>query len=243
MVDIPALINLESARWSGMVILSAKAAAFSAVAERLCRAPYKAIYQEIEVATGVPWFATAVIHERESSQNFARSLAQGDPWNAVSTHVPRGRGPFKSFKEAAADALADCPPRAARWTDWSAGGALTILEEYNGLGYAGKGVPSPYVWAGTNQYVRGKYTSDGHYDPSVVDSQLGVAGLLRAMSMLDNSVQFGMAHPTNNPTTRLSPSRPLVPVVPSPSIVPRAPGVTTPAAGSIGAFFAHLFHR
>ena len=78
----------------------------------------------------------AVVHERESSQNWNGSLAQGDPWNLVSTHVPAGRGPFKSWEDAAVDALVNCHPFAARNMDWSIGGTLTMLEQYNGLGYS-----------------------------------------------------------------------------------------------------------
>jgi hypothetical protein len=78
----------------------------------------------------------AVVHERESSQNWNGSLAQGDPWNLVSTHVPAGRGPFKSWEDAAVDALVNCHPFAARNMDWSIGGTLTMLEQHNGLGYS-----------------------------------------------------------------------------------------------------------
>ena len=138
----------------------------------------------------MPWAAIAVIHERESSQDWTASLAQGDPWNRVSVHVPAGRGPFGSWEEAAIDALVSCAPYAARNRDWSIGGTLTKLEEYNGLGYAARGAPSPYLWAGTDQYVSGKYVRDGVYDPNVVDSQLGCAGLLMAMMALDPSISF-----------------------------------------------------
>ena len=79
----------------------------------------------------------------------------------------------------------NCAPYAARNKDWSIGGALTELEQYNGLGYASRGVPSPYLWAGTNQYKSGKYVRDGVYDPHAVDSQPGCAGLLLAMMELD----------------------------------------------------------
>jgi len=34
--------------------------------------------------------------------------------------------------------------------------------------------PSPYVWSGTDQYNRGKYIADGHYDPHAIDKQLGM---------------------------------------------------------------------
>src|SRR5690606_14680775 len=62
--------------------------------------------------------------------------------------------------------------------DWSIEGTLDILERYNGLGYRNKGLPSPYLWAGTDQYVKGKYVADGKFDPNHVDRQLGVAPIL-----------------------------------------------------------------
>jgi lysozyme family protein len=75
-------------------------------------------------------------------------------------------------------ALAVCPPYAAKWKDWSVGGTLSLLEQYNGLGYATKGIPSPYIWSGTDQYSKGKYVADHMFDPSVVDAQFGCAGLI-----------------------------------------------------------------
>ncbi len=139
----------------------------------------------------MPWFIIAVIHEREASQSWAANLAQGDPWNAVSVHVPKGQGPFASWEAAAVNALERCAPYAAHWADWSIGGALTLLEEYNGLGYAQRGVPSPYVWAGTDQYRSGKYIADGHYDPNAIDHQLGCAALLSRMAAADKSIKLG----------------------------------------------------
>lgn len=182
------LVSANNVRWAGVSVNASKKALFAKVAARLVKPTAKAVYLSLEKQTGVPWWVIAVIHERESSQNWSRSLAQGDPWNRVSVHVPRGRGPFASFEEAGVDALVRCAPYAARWKDWSMGGALTLLEMYNGLGYARMGKPSPYIWAGTNQYQRGKYVRDGVYDASVVDTQLGCAGLLIAMREIDSSV-------------------------------------------------------
>ena len=150
----------------------------------------KARYQAVSAKTGVPWAFIAVAHERECSQDWTGSLAQGDPWNRVSVHVPAGRGPFKSWEDAAVDALVNCAPHAARNEDWSIGGTLAMLEQYNGLGYAARGRPSPYIWSGTDQYVSGKYVRDGVYDPNAVDSQLGCAGLLLAMMALDPTITF-----------------------------------------------------
>ena len=159
-------------------------------AARLVAATAKAQYVDVASRTGVPWFIIAVIHMREASQSWKGSLAQGDPWNKVSIHVPKGRGPFTSWADAAVDALVNVAPKAASWKNWTAGGALTLLEEYNGLGYAAKGRPSPYVWASTDRYVKGKYVADGHYDPNVIDHQLGCAALLNRMKTMDASVKI-----------------------------------------------------
>lgn len=191
MTDIHALIASNGVRWSKMQVQPALLSTIDQVSKRLCAA--KSRYQYVQTVTNVPWFIVAVIHERESSQSWRASLAQGDPWDTVSIHVPRGRGPFKSWEDAAIDALAVCPPFAAKWKDWSVGGSLTLLEEYNGLGYAARGVPSPYIWASTNQYIRGKYISDGHYDPHAVDHQLGCAALLNRMQAIDPTIPFGAA--------------------------------------------------
>lgn len=180
--------------------------------------------------TGVPWWFIAVVHEREASQSWIGSLAQGDPWDEVSTHVPAGRGPFRSWDDAAVDALLNCSPFAGHNRDWTIGGALTMMEQYNGLGYASHHVPSPYVWSGTDQYTSGKYVRDGFYDPSVVDQQLGCAGMLMTMMALDASVKFGAPVPT----PIVSPPRPTTPPPPS---------ITHPAPGSIGAFFAGIFAK
>jgi lysozyme family protein len=196
MTDLAALTARNAARWANAVLV--RAPEFGPVAKRLCAA--KARYQTISDATGVPWFAIAVIHEREASQRFDRQLGQGDPLNQVSTHDPAGRGPFfdhpndppgqDAFYRGALDALTDCEPYAARWRDWSAGGTMTLLEQYNGLGYAAKGLPSPYVWSGTDQYRSGKYVADHVFDPNVVDSQLGCAGLIKAMMAIDPTIAF-----------------------------------------------------
>lgn len=186
MTSAAALIAANAVRWEKVKLT--RAGEFTPVAKRLVAA--KARYSALSARTSVPWFVIAVIHQRESSQRWDRSIAQGDPWNRKSTHVPKGRGPFSSFEEAAVDALMNSAPFAGKWTDWSAGGTMTLLEHYNGLGYFKRGKPSPYIWSGTDQYSRGKYVSDGVYDPNAVDSQLGCAGLILAMQKLDRSISF-----------------------------------------------------
>ena len=132
----------------------------------------------------MPWYVIAVIHEREASQNWNANIAQGDRWDQKSIHEPANRGPFASWQDAGYDALVNCAPHASAWTDWTAGGTLTLLEMYNGLGYFFRNTPSPYIWSGTNVYKSGKFTRDHYYDPSVVDSQLGCAGLLLSIQRI-----------------------------------------------------------
>jgi lysozyme family protein len=190
----PACTAANERRWQEMKVKPELVAALDHVARRLAAADAKTRYAKVAATTRVPWFIIAVIHEREASQSWAANIAQGDPWNKKSRHVPRGRGPFASWEDAAVDALVHCGPYAARWTDWSAGGALTLLEQYNGLGYARRGLPSPYIWASTDQYVRGKYVADGHFDAHAVDHQLGCAALISRMAAMDQSVVFAESH-------------------------------------------------
>lgn len=192
MTDLVALKARNAARWTAAQILPEWLRILDTVAHRLVNA--KARYQTVEARTGVPWAVIAVIHQRESSQSWAASLAQGDAWDKESIHEPKDRGPFTSWEEAAIDALAVCPPHAADWEDWSIGGALTLLEQYNGTGYANRGLPSPYVWSATDQYHRGKYVADGHFDPEAIDHQTGCAALLMRMYLIDPSIDQGW-HP------------------------------------------------
>jgi len=155
MTDLKALKAANACRWANAKLTRN----FSSVAAHLVAPVAKQRYQAVSaklamVDLTVPWAFIAVVHERESAQDWTASLAQGDPWNRVSVHVPAGRGPFMSWEEAAIDALVNCSPHAARNRDWSIGGTLTMLEQYNGLGYASRGRASPYIWWGTaNTFV------------------------------------------------------------------------------------------
>lgn len=222
MVDFDALTRASLQRWQNAKLT--RKTLSDNVARSLVAA--KTRYRSVEAKTGVPWPVIAVIHQRESSQNWGRSLAQGDPWNRVSVHVPAGRGPFSSWEEAAIDALLNCHPYLGKRKDWSLAGVLIGLEMYNGLGYASKGIPSPYLWAGTNQYKSGKYVADGRFDPSHVDQQLGCVAMLLAMMAIDPTITFTGA--TVRPST--------------PQATHKAPSVASPSKGSIGAFIANVFN-
>lgn len=178
------LAQLNKQRWDNMHISADKGPLFKAVADRLMfnRPRYEAVSKAL-AAKGyeIPWEFIAVTHQREASGNFNTYLGNGQPLSKKTTIVPKNRGPFASWEEGAIDALVNAPPYAAKNKDWSIGGMLAMLEQYNGLGYASMNKPSPYLWAGTDQYSKGKYVSDGVYDPEHVDTQLGCAGLLKFM--------------------------------------------------------------
>jgi lysozyme family protein len=202
MTNLVALTAANQALWNIAKVLPSRLAEVNEVAKRLCADEAKARYQEIEKVTNVPWFIIAVIHERESSQDFTKQLGQGDSLDQVSRHVPRGMGPYynhpsdpplqDAFYRCAVDTLENTAPYAARWKDWSAGGSMTLLITYNGTGYwfYHNHEPSPYDWGATDQEVRGKYTSDGSFSASTFDTQIGCAAMLKQMMVIDNTIKF-----------------------------------------------------
>ena len=150
MTDLTALRSANARRWANARLTRNLTPAAKALAAA------KARYRTVEASTGVPWFVIAAIHERECSQDWSgpgagRSMGQG--FGSCS-----GRTRAVQIVGRCGDRCADhCAPYAARNEDWTIGGPLTTLEQYNGLGYAARGVPCPYVWAGTDQYRSGKY--------------------------------------------------------------------------------------
>lgn len=178
------LQELNAKRWADCKVPADKAAQFKAAADKIMAG--KSRYQAVEKLTGVPWWFIGVVHMRESNCNWKGVLHNGQAivgTGKKTTIVPKGKGPFSTWEDAAVDALTNCAPFAAKNKDWTPGGALTMLEKYNGLGYSSKGIPSPYVWSGTNQYTVGKYIRDGVFSATTVDSQLGCAGILKFLGI------------------------------------------------------------
>lgn len=169
-----------------MAIKPARFAEFKKYAEYAIE--HKATYLEVEQKSGVPWYEVAVMHRRENP-SFNAYLGNGDPLSRVTTHVPRGRGPFPNFVAGALDALhidgldKVVPP-------WPVEKLVYYNEVFNGQGYHNKGLPSAYVWGGTTIQKPGKYVADGVWDGSVWDSQPGTAGILWMIGYLDTSVNF-----------------------------------------------------
>lgn len=135
---------------------------------------------------GLKWWLVALLHQMECTQDFTKYLGNGQSLNQVTTKVPKGRGPFATFTDGAVDAIK--LDGLDKNNDWSTGNVLFILEGYNGYGYElyHPEVNSPYLWAGTNQYQKGKYEEikdangiyQTHFNPNLVSNQIGVAIML-----------------------------------------------------------------
>lgn len=137
-------------------------------------------YEAVEEATGMPAELVAAIHWREGSGNFDTYLHNGQKLGQTTTVVPKGIY-FEDWTEAAIDAVTNYGSDLSTIDPDNIETYYNYAEHYNGMGYANKGLPSPYVWAGTDNYEKGKYVADGQFDPNYVDQQLGVAVMLRAL--------------------------------------------------------------
>ena len=203
-----------------MVINHDRKAQFDAIARYAIA--HKAIYQEIERATGVPWAMVAVIHRREGNADFGTYLGNGQSLHQVTTIVPRGRGPFNTFAAGAVDALRI--DSLASVKDWRLEKQLYYLTGFNGWGYWPN--PSPYIWGGTDIQVIGKYSADKVYSPLVWDPQPGCAPMLATIAALDHTINLvresAMTDPTPPPKSMLETwlNKPTVPV-PPPIPVPK----------------------
>lgn len=140
-------------------------------------------YDPVEKDTGVPWYVVACLDRREEDCNHNAVLANGDSLWRPTVHVPRGIGPFKSWHEGAVFSLKydHMTPAKGEGEHWDIVTALIAMEAYNGLGYYYRGLPSPYVWAGTSIQVPGKYVGDGAWDAHAMDMQPGCAEILLAL--------------------------------------------------------------
>lgn len=143
-------------------------------------------YRDVATPLGIPWQLIGVIHSLEASLSFKTHLHNGDPLTARTVQVPKGRpkigNPPFQWEESATDALQIA--KLDVWDDWTVPGMLYKLEGYNGFGYRRlhPEVLSPYLWAGSNQYARGKYVADGTWSPTAVSKQCGGAVVLRRMA-------------------------------------------------------------
>jgi lysozyme family protein len=173
-----------------------KVAEATSQAKKICL--YKNRYQAVEAQTGVPWFVIGCLHMRESNGNFNTWLHNGDPMvrngqRVKTVHVPVGRppNPDVSWETGAYDALVTCE-RLNEITDWCPERVAYACEQFNGFGYRNpsRNIPSPYLWGGTSVQKPGKFVSDGVYDATVMDPQVGAMAVLKQVMAVDPDAKF-----------------------------------------------------
>lgn len=160
----------------GMTVHSNRLVQLNTIVSKIVK--NRARYEVVQKALGTPWYVVGAIHYREASLNFNTHLHNGDPLSKRTTHVPAGRPvwgqPPYLWEDSAIDALRDRNIT----KDMSDEDLMEKLEGYNGLGYFKKGLPSPYLWSFTDNYIKGKYVKDGKFDPEFVDQQCGVMPII-----------------------------------------------------------------
>ena len=141
-------------------------------------------YEGAGKRTGVPWYFIAAIHGLEASFNFRAHFHNGDfPLSQRTRQVPVGRPrvwlPPSDWEDSAVDALRLMG--FAGEEDWSLPRLLYRIEAFNGFGYRRMARETPYLWCFSNHYERGKYVSDGHFDPRARSQQCGAAVMFKLL--------------------------------------------------------------
>jgi len=147
---------------------------------RQSRARYERLGGEVQI----PWYFIGIIHALEASFSFMGHLHNGDVLTRRTRNVPRNRPqvwlPPSDWESSAKDAL-DYDGFLGQ-SDWSLEAMLYRWEAYNGWGYRRTGrPPTPYLWSFSHHYSRGKYASDGRYDPQLKSQQCGAAVMLKEL--------------------------------------------------------------
>jgi len=186
-MNVSAKLNEYTGLFAEMEINKSVSVEVKAIAERMRTNQHR--YQEVSDAMGglMPWYFIACIHNMECSLNFNKHLHNGDLLFQRTVLVPAGRpiAPPKNptgytFLESAVDALT--MKGYDKKESWTLEEMLYRLEKYNGWGYHYKGVNSPYLWAGSNLYTKGKYVADGVFDENAVSKQLGAALFIKLLA-------------------------------------------------------------
>lgn len=143
-------------------------------------------YELLEKLRGIPWQLTGCIQSLECSSDPLGVLHNGERiigTNKKTKLVPAGRGPFRTWIDAALDAV----DNQSGWDqpNWRIGTILKMSEVWNGTGYLRfhRQENTPYNWAKTNiNDGTGKYVSDGKWsEHAPSEQQVGVAALLKML--------------------------------------------------------------
>jgi lysozyme family protein len=147
-------------------------------------------YDVISRQTAVPIVWLMAINERESGSSLQCYIGNGQRLDRVTTIVPKGRGPWKSFEDGCIDGLTYDHLVGLDWSDgWPL--ALYHAEAWNGFGPRDyHGINTGYLWSGTDAYKCGKYVSDGQWNEGFPDPQLGVVPVMAALIELQPSLML-----------------------------------------------------
>jgi lysozyme family protein len=142
--------------------------------------------EHVAQATNSPWYVIAAFWMEETGGSFNTHLHNGDRLTGKTIHVPAGRpldwpppAGVDPWEYSALDAL-----HFYKLDDLNGlpiGEILARLERANGMGYQKRGLFSPFLWAGTDLYEKGKFVADAVFNSEVVDQQIGVATMLRRL--------------------------------------------------------------
>ena len=183
--------TLQESRWRSATLEPRREHEAGLIVARIMAAKQR--YQAVDAATNVPWYATAGIHSLESDGSFTHHLYEGSPLTGRTRFVPKGQPPTGTppftWEESAIGALRFDHLDLVDWRTLNA--TLYACERYNGTGYLRfhPTVPTPYLWAGTNLEVPGKFVADGKWSSTARSSQLGIAAIWKEMEAL-NIVRF-----------------------------------------------------
>lgn len=193
--------------WDALKIRPTRVASAREVAARILK--NKGRYEAVAALARVPWFFIGIIHYRESNLSFSKHLHNGDSLKKKTYRVPAGRplkgtGPF-TWEESAIDALG--MKNLAKVGFWPVERVAYECERYNGWGYRWNDAGlAPYLWGGSEHYVKGKYVKDGVLDRNFVDPQLGTMTILAELAEMDDEIDLSPAEPGAVETTKESKS-------------------------------------
>lgn len=146
----------------------------------------QARYAAAVAGTTVPWWFVGVVHMMEGGLDFGTHLHNGDSLTGRTVNHPAGRpaviqGLPIDWVYSAKDSV--IYEKLDKVTDWSLTSVLYHWHRYNGISneYKMRLIPTPYLWSGTQHYIKGLYTSDHHFEADRVSKQIGAAVLLRAL--------------------------------------------------------------
>jgi uncharacterized protein (TIGR02594 family) len=171
--------------WETAIVRTEKADEVAKAAESL--RGLKSKYDEVSVATTVPWFVIGMIHSLEAGFDVNSHLHNGDSLAAVTRRVPKGHpkngSPPFTWTASAIDALLLKGLQKVGKDAWSVERIAYELERYNGFGYRDHhpSVKSPYLWSFTNHYTKGKYVGDHQFDPNEPSKQVGAMAILKQL--------------------------------------------------------------